>query len=75
MYDPTEFHSIMDSCVERTLSVDCPVRAVKANITIARWKMTDGELTPWTVVDCSLLPAGQVSCHVACLPEATGITE
>jgi hypothetical protein len=69
MCDPGSFHSPMDFCVERELAVDCPVRMIKANVTIARWRKRAGELTPWSVVDCSLLPAGQVSCCMDCLAD------
>ena len=69
MYDPTLFHSPMDSCNERELTVECPVRRTQANITIAQWKYSDGQFTPWCVVDCSLLPAGQVSCYMGCLAD------
>jgi len=69
MCDPTLFHSLIDSCTERELTVDCPARRMKADITIARWKSNDSQLTPWNVVDCSLLPAGQVSCQRDCLAD------
>ena len=69
MYDPTSFHSPIEFCSERELTVDCPVRKQEASITIARWKTREGEFTPWNVVDCSLLPAGQVSCYMGCLAD------
>jgi len=60
-----------DSCVDCALTVTCPARECKAQITVARWKAGNGQYTPWTVVDCSLLPAGQISCHVDCLTQLT----
>jgi hypothetical protein len=53
------------------VTVDCPTQQTKAQITVARWRASNGNYTPWTVVDCSLLPAGQISCHVGCLEQLT----
>jgi hypothetical protein len=69
MFDATSPHLLKDSCIDRTLTVDCPALDMKAVITAARWKTGDGRYTPWTVTDCSLLPAGQVSCDMGCLSQ------
>ena len=61
--------------MDRVLTVECPTLETKASITVARWKVGEGQYTPWTVVDCSLLPAGQVSCHVSCLSQLINISE
>jgi hypothetical protein len=53
------------------VTVDCPTQHTKAEITVARWKAGNGQYTPWTVVDCSLLPAGQICCHVGCMAQLT----
>jgi hypothetical protein len=67
MRDHTSLDGPFDSCIDCVLAVDCPTHQTKAEITVARWKAGSGQFTPWTVVDCSLLPAGHVSCHVGCL--------
>jgi hypothetical protein len=69
MYDPTLPYWLVDSCIDRTLTVDCPALEAKASITAASWKTSDGRYTPWTVVDCSLLPAGKVFCNMRCLSQ------
>lgn len=56
------------------LTVDCPCHQTEAQITVARWKTGTGQYTPWTVVDCSLLPAGQISCQVGCLAHLTDVS-
>lgn len=68
---PAQIRKAADSCVDCVLTVDCPAQETKAQITVARWKAGNGQYTPWTVVDCSLLPAGQISCHAACLNQFT----
>ncbi len=67
----TSLREAVDSCVDCVVTVDCPTQQTKAQITVARWKAGNGQYTPWTVVDCSLLPAGQVSCHVDCMAQLT----
>ena len=69
MCDPASVPWLIGSCINREVTVDCPASKTEARITAARWKTHDGHYTPWTVVDCSLLPAGQVHCHMACLAQ------
>ena len=69
MCDPASVPWLIGSCHDREITVDCPASKSKANITAARWKTHEGRYTPWTVVDCSLLPAGQICCHMACLDQ------
>jgi hypothetical protein len=70
----TRMRRAVDSCMDCAVTVDCPIQQKKAEITVARWQAGNGQYTPWTVVDCSLLPAGQTSCHVGCLPQLTDIS-
>ena len=74
MCDPTQPRRPADSCIDCSVTVDCPSQHAKAEITVARWKAENGQYTPWTVVDCSLLPAGQISCHVGCLTQLTDVS-
>ena len=71
MSDHTAFQAAVDSCIDCVVTVDCPNQQTKAQITVARWKAGNGQYTPWTVVDCSLLPAGSICCHVDCLAQLT----
>jgi len=64
----------MDSSTDCVLTVDCPTHHTKARITIAMWRAGNGQYTPWTVVDCSLLPAGDTPCHVGCLAQLTDVS-
>ena len=67
--------SLAGSCVERSLELLCPTLETKADITVARWKATDGQYTPWCVVDCSLLPAGHIACRMMCLAQLPDVLE
>jgi len=69
MCDRTRPRRTADSCIDCSVTVDCPTQQAKAEITVARWQTGNGQYTPWTVVNCSLLPAGQISCHVGCLEQ------
>jgi hypothetical protein len=53
----------------RVQEVLCPVRGVKANITAASWKMSWDRWTSWQVVDCSVMPAGSLTCDRSCVPQ------
>ena len=75
MGDPVQLRRAGDSCVDCEVTVHCPSQHCKAQITVARWQANNGLYTPWTVVDCSLLPAGQITCHVACLEQLTEVSK
>lgn len=49
--------------------VQCPHREGRANILAASWKVSSERWSPWSVIDCSLLPAGWISCDMACVPQ------
>jgi len=74
MGGPAQLRKAVDSCIDCVVTVDCPAQHCKAQITVARWKAGNGQYTPWTVVDCSLLPAGQICCHVGCLEQLVDIS-
>lgn len=61
---------ILQTCDYRYRTVICPHKKREADVTAAKWQISDDHWTPWTVVDCSLLPAGQVWCDMTCLPLA-----
>ncbi len=47
--------------------VACPLKATPATITVVTWKSNDAHWTLCAVVDCSLMPAGQMHCEMSCL--------
>ena len=67
MSQPTASFRLAGSCVERSLELRCPTLETEADVTVARWRASDGQYTPWCVVDCSLLPAGHIACRMQCL--------
>jgi len=69
MSDPEVLDRIMQTCDYRFRTVECPREKKPAEITAAKWQVSDHHWTLWTVVDCSLLPAGEVWCSMSCLPE------
>ena len=69
MSDPEVLDRILQTCDYRFRTVHCPQELKPADITAAKWQVSDEHWTPWTVVDCSLLPAGEVWCHMNCLAE------
>ena len=71
MSAPCSFRRAADSCMDCQVTVDCPTQHAKAEILVARWRAVNGQYTPWTIVDCSLLPAGQICCHVDCMAQLT----
>ena len=50
----------------RVEKVVCPTESTEAVVLAASWKISESRWTPWTVVDCSLLPAGNIFCHGPC---------
>lgn len=66
---PEKFDRILESCAYRFRTVQCPQKEKPGEITAAKWQVSNQNWTKWTVVDCSLLPAGEVWCEMACLTE------
>jgi hypothetical protein len=66
MADPALI-GLAPECGYRVAKVLCPHKALEATITAATWKLSQAGWTSWTVVDCSLLPAGWIGCDRACL--------
>jgi hypothetical protein len=74
MFNPSTSKSLLESCIYRDGMVYCPDKKLAASILAAKWQMTDGQWTPWTVIDCPLLPAGQMDCDMSCLSQVREIT-
>ena len=64
MSDPDLIDRILQACSFRFRNVVCPNKDKVAKITAARLQADDSE---WTVVECSLLPNGEVNCAMNCL--------
>jgi len=64
MTDPEILDRILQSCSIRFRNVLCPNRDKVAKIAAAKFQ---GEDEDWTVIECSLLPSGEVKCAMSCL--------
>jgi hypothetical protein len=64
MFDPELIDRILQACSYRFRDVVCPNRDKVAKIAAARLQSEDGE---WTVIECSLMPNGEVNCAMNCL--------
>ncbi len=64
MTDPDILDRILENCSFRFRKVVCPNKDQVALITAARFHGEDAE---WTVVECSLLPSGEINCAMSCL--------
>lgn len=69
MSEPEVLDRILQTCDYRFRTVQCPQEKLPAEITAAKWQISDQHWTSWTIVDCSLLPAGEVWCHMRCLAQ------
>lgn len=58
---------IPPGCAYKVLTVSCPQQAAEATVTAASWEMSCGHWSRWTVVDCTLQPAGWIGCEMRCL--------
>jgi hypothetical protein len=64
MTDPEILDRILENCSFRFRRVTCPNKDKIANITAVKFS---GEDADWSVVECSLLPNGEVKCAMSCL--------
>lgn len=64
MTDPDILDRILENCSFRFRKVVCPNKDKIAMITAAKFH---GEDSAWSVVECSLLPGGEVKCAMTCL--------
>lgn len=64
MTDPEILDRILQSCGIRFRDVVCPNKDKLAKITAVKFQGEDEE---WSVIECSLLPNGQVKCAMSCL--------
>ena len=64
MSDPEILDRILENYSFRSRDVICPNKEKLASITAAKFHSEDAD---WTVVECSLLPNGEVKCSMSCL--------
>jgi hypothetical protein len=64
MTDPEILDRILENCSFRFRNVVCPNKDKLASITAAKFHSDD---TDWSVVECSLLPNGEINCAMTCL--------
>jgi hypothetical protein len=69
MNDPEILDRILQNCSYRFRNVACPHKEKIASIVAARLPTEDLD---WTVIECSLLPGGEVKCAMSCLPHDFG---
>ncbi len=55
--------------IYRAGAVRCPHKQTQGTILAASWRTSGDRWTPWTVVDCSLRPAGLIACDMACVAQ------
>jgi hypothetical protein len=65
MTDPEILDRILETCSYRFRNLECPNKERIANITAAKFHMIED--ADWTVIECSLLPSGEVKCGMTCL--------
>lgn len=63
MSDPEVLDRILENCSFRFRDVVCPNKNKIASITAAKFHGDDAD---WSVIECSLLPNGQVKCAMTC---------
>jgi hypothetical protein len=64
---PETLSRVLQNCDYRFRTVQCPHQKESAEVTAIKWQISDDQWTPWTIVDCSLLPAGEIWCGKKCL--------
>ena len=69
MSDPEVLDRLLQTCEYRFRTIRCPHKDNPADITAAKWQISEDRWAPWTVVDCPLLPAGEMWCDMSCLSQ------
>ena len=67
MHDTEVGERLLRTCDYRFPTVLCPHKDRVADVTAAKWQVRNDHWTRWVVIDCPLLPAGQVWCDQSCL--------
>ncbi len=64
MSDPELIDRILQTCSYRFRDVICPNKDKAAKIAAAKLQTDDSD---WTVIECSLMPNGEINCAMSCL--------
>jgi hypothetical protein len=64
MSDPELIDRILQACSYRFRDVMCPNKEKIAKIAAAKLQTEDAD---WTVIECSLMPNGEIDCAMTCL--------
>ncbi len=64
MSDPELIDRILQACSYRFRDVMCPNKEKVAKIAAAKLQTEDAD---WTVIECSLMPNGEIDCAMTCL--------
>ncbi len=67
MPNPEIVDRVLRTCEYRCRTIECPHKKKLADVIAVKWQISDDHWTQWTIVDCSLLPAGEVWCDMDCL--------
>jgi hypothetical protein len=70
VFDPKLTDPHPECAKTQPLKVYCSLHNCDAQIVIANWPFSDEGWSDWRVIDCSLLPPGEVHCGMDCLSEA-----
>jgi hypothetical protein len=62
--NPEVLDRILETCSYRFREVVCPNKNKIAMITAAKFQTEESD---WSVIECSLLPNGEVKCAMSCL--------
>ena len=68
MSDPELIDRILQTCSYRFRNVMCPNKDKIAKIAAGKLQTDDAE---WTVIECSLMPGGEIDCAMTCLLKET----
>jgi hypothetical protein len=59
----------LDGCGYKMTNVFCPTYWKLTKVTAAKWDRGESRVRLWDIVDCPLLPAGEVWCDRRCLDQ------
>ena len=69
MADANATRKKLEASEYKIAAVFCPTYWKQAQITAAKWARGEGHVQVWDVVECPLLPAGEVWCDKRCLDQ------
>jgi hypothetical protein len=70
MFDPKLADPHPESAKTYLQKVFCGKYNREADIVVANWPFSEEGWSDWRVIDCSILPPGEVNCGMDCLSQA-----